>query len=288
MGKVLVGCSGWSYGDKAEKGGWVGSFYPNSMTKKLPYYSRFFNTAEFDAIYYKEFYSKMGRSTFAGMINATPANFEFSVKVPETITKEKKLSIDLGAMSAFDEFLEQISRLKQNKKLGAVLFQMSPNFTIEDYSNLEKFLERLPSGYDYALEFRHASWQTEGALELLRQHNIASVMTDSPEKQLEFLSETAITANHAFIRIHGRNKGFWYNYLYDKNELELWAEKVKAIREQIKTLRIYFNNHYAGKAVVNALEFKEMTTGLSNEQSNVLERARAHVTGEKPSLDKFS
>ena len=33
---------------------------------------------------------------------------------------------------------------------------------------------------------------------------------------------------------------------------------VNQIREQTKVLRIYFNNHYGGKAVVNAMQFKEM------------------------------
>jgi hypothetical protein len=32
MGKVIVGCCGWSYGDLAEKGGWVGAFYPGTST----------------------------------------------------------------------------------------------------------------------------------------------------------------------------------------------------------------------------------------------------------------
>jgi uncharacterized protein YecE (DUF72 family) len=137
MGKILVGCSGWSYGDKAEKGGWVGSFYPNTTTKKLPYYARYFSTAEFDAIYYEKLYSKMGPNTFFGIVNATPDNFEFSVKVPETITRDKKLSIDVGSISDFDDFLERISILKQSKKLGAILFQMSPNFTIDDYKCLK-------------------------------------------------------------------------------------------------------------------------------------------------------
>jgi hypothetical protein len=27
MGKLLLGCSGWSYSDPAEKGGWTGAFY---------------------------------------------------------------------------------------------------------------------------------------------------------------------------------------------------------------------------------------------------------------------
>jgi uncharacterized protein YecE (DUF72 family) len=49
--QMLIGCSGWNYGDDWKKGGWVGSFYPDSKTKRLRYYSEFFTTAEFDAIF---------------------------------------------------------------------------------------------------------------------------------------------------------------------------------------------------------------------------------------------
>jgi uncharacterized protein YecE (DUF72 family) len=65
MAQVLIGTSGWSYGDKAEKGGWVGVFYPNKFVKILPFYSQFFSTVEFDSIYYEKFYSKMGRGNYS-------------------------------------------------------------------------------------------------------------------------------------------------------------------------------------------------------------------------------
>src|SRR5919197_2694125 len=48
--QVLVGCSGWNYGDTPDKGGWTGVFYPDKDTKRLRYYSQFFNTAEMDSI----------------------------------------------------------------------------------------------------------------------------------------------------------------------------------------------------------------------------------------------
>jgi uncharacterized protein YecE (DUF72 family) len=86
---------------------------------------------------------------------------------------------------------------------------------------------------------------------------------------------------HSFIRFHGRNtKGhYWYNYLYSEQELRLWVEKVKQIREQTKVLRIYFNNHYGGKAVVNAMQFKEMNgISLSSEERKVLERAQEQIS----------
>jgi len=41
---------------------------------------------------------------------------------------------------------------------------------------------------------------------------------------------------------------------------------------------MYFNNHYGGKAVVNAMQFKEMIgMSLSKEERRVLERAQTYV-----------
>jgi uncharacterized protein YecE (DUF72 family) len=84
-------------------------------------------------------------------------------------------------------------------------------------------------------------------------------MTDSPKPdKLQFLSESIITANHSFIRWHGRNAKHRYNYLYSKSELKPWVDKVKQISLEMAAVRSYFNNHYRARAVVNALEFKEM------------------------------
>ena len=280
MGEFLLGCSGWNYTDTFDKGGWTGVFYPDKDTKRLRFYSQFFNTAEMDSIFYEKFYSKMTKGTFIGMVKATPENFQFSVKVPETITHRKRLEVKKGAITEFEIFLDKISPLKNSNKLGAILLQLPPSFTVNDFKNIEGFLDRLPTnGYDYSVEFRHPSWKTEGPWDMLKHYNIAAVMTDSPANEnLEFLSEvTVTTADHSFIRFHGRNvKGhYWYNYLYNKEELKPWVEKVEQIRKQTKVLRAYFNNHYGGKAVVNALQFKEMTgTALSEYEKKVLEHAQ--------------
>lgn len=286
---VLIGSSGWNYGDTPDKGGWTDVFYPDKDTKRLRYYSEFFNTAEMDSIFYEKFYSKMTKGTFIGMARATPEKFQFSVKVPETITHNKRLDINKGAMIDFQEFLDKISPLKTANKLGTILIQLPPSFTVSNFKNIEGFLDRLPSssGYDYAIEFRHPSWSTEGPWDMLRHYNIATVMTDSPAKEnLQFLSDITITtADHSFIRFHGRNtKGhYWYNYLYSKEELEPWIEKVSQIKRQTKVLRIYFNNHYGGKAIVNALEFKEMIGMPSSEKERrVLEKAQSYLTKQSP------
>jgi len=109
MGEFLLGFSGWNYPDTSDKGGWTGVFYPDKDTKRLRYYSQFFNTAEMDSTFYDRFYSQMTKGTFIGMTRATPEKFQFSVKVPETITHGKRLDVNKGAITAFEEFLDKIS-----------------------------------------------------------------------------------------------------------------------------------------------------------------------------------
>jgi uncharacterized protein YecE (DUF72 family) len=277
---ILIGCSGWSYSDSFDKGGWVKVFYPDAQTKKLRYYSQFFNTAEMDATFYEKFYMYMTKDTFTAMARGTPDNFQFSIKVPETVTHDKRLDISKGAMALLDEFLDKISPLKSTSKLGAILIQLPPSFTVKEFRNTEEFLDRLPSGYDYAIEFRNPSWNTEGPWDMLKHYNIAAVMTDSPEPdKLQFLSQPIVTANHTFIRWHGRQVKPRYNYLYSKEELKPWVDRVKSIAKETAVVRGYFNNHYGAKAVVNAIEFKQMLgTVLSQKERAVLENAQNYFS----------
>lgn len=279
--QIYLGCSGWSYSDPPEKGGWTKVFYPSSQTKRLSYYSRFFDTVEMDSTFYEKFYKYMTKQTFIGMDNATPENFEFSIKVPETVTHIKRLDVEKGAISSLEEFLDKISPLKIANKLGAILVQLPPSFTVSDFKDTENFLDRLPSGYQYALEFRHPSWNTEGPWEMLKHYDIAAVMTDSPlSDNLQYLAEVTITSkNHSFIRFHGRSSRHRYNYLYSKEELKHWIGKIKEIASKTNTLRIYFNNHYGAKAVINALEFKDMLgISLSNREKNALEFGKSYYS----------
>lgn len=287
---MRIGCSGWSYSDSFDKGGWVKVFYPDAQTRKLQYYAEFFDTAEIDATFYEKFYRYMTRDTFIAMDRATPENFQFSIKVPETVTHDNRLDVSMGAMALLTEFLEKISPLKFVNKLGAILIQLPPSFTVKEFQNTEEFLDRLPSGYDYAIEFRHPSWNTEGPWELLKHYNIAAVMTDSPKQdKLRFLSEPIVTANHSLIRWHGRQVKPRYNYLYSKEELKPWAEKVRQISTETTIVRGYFNNHYGARAVINAIEFKEMLDkNLSEREKTLIENARNFFfeTSRQSTLDK--
>lgn len=286
--QLYLGCSGWNYGDRAEKGGWLGVFYPDSKVRKLNYYSQFFDTVEMDATFYKRFYENMTKGLFIGLIKATPDSFKISVKVPETITHEKRLDPDKGAIEDMIAFHEKISPLQNNEKLGAIIIQLPPSYTIKELKKLEKFLKALRINEDtknnnnYALEFRNKSWDTEGTLELLSHYQIASVLTDSPaQENLGFLSnESNITSKSlGVIRFHGRNmtkSHYWYDYLYSEKELAPWVDKINRIKEQTDTIFVYFNNHYGGKAIVNALEFKGKSSSmpLTEKQNKKLHEAK--------------
>jgi uncharacterized protein YecE (DUF72 family) len=141
----------------------------------------------------------MTKGLFFGMVKATPQNFEFSIKVPERITHRKKLNINKDVMSDFKEFLDKISPLYYSGKLGAILIQLPPSFNIEYFNTLKIFrkytkktkkielintIKKVTNkAYQYAIEFRHRSCNTEGPWELLKYYNIANVITDSPEKE---------------------------------------------------------------------------------------------------------
>ena len=89
-----------------------------------------------------------------------------------------------------------------------------------------------------------------------------------------FLAVSTRGPSSAFRYMPSQNK-----HLVFETELKLWVEKVDKIRKQTKTLHVYFNNHYGGKAVVNALQFKA-TTGysLSEIERNALEHAEKYLS----------
>ena len=289
--KLFLGCSGWNYGDPSDKGGWLNVFYPDHKTRKLNFYSQFFNTVEMDATFYKKFYLNMTKSLFIGLTKATPDNFKISVKVPEIVTHEKRLDTNKDVIKDIVEFVEKISPLKNTDKLGALIIQLPPSFAIDEFPKVEKFLEALSSNENlvdnnYAIEFRNKTWNTEGTFELLRHYDIASVLTDSPiQENLEFLSDenNLTSTTMGVIRLHGRNTSkdhYWYDYLYSEEELLPWVNKIKKIKQQTESVFVYFNNHYGGKAIVNSLQFKELVKEghLTDNEKNVLEKAKKYIS----------
>jgi len=245
-GKYYIGCSGWWYKD------WDERFYPKGISEgsRLKYYARFFNTTEANVTFYR----LPSRRVVDGWARRTPRGFIFSVKAPQDITHAARLVYAERKMAKFFDLLEP---LKRSGKLGAILFQLPPEFTKTKafMDRLENFLGMLPSGYEYAVEFRHRSWIEESTFRLLERYNVAYVIVDEPLLPPDIY----ITADYAYIRLHGRGKRVWYYYNYNKEELVRWAEKVKVhVEPEVKRLYIYFNNHFRAYAPKNAREFIQL------------------------------
>jgi len=79
-----------------------------------------------------------------------------------------------------------------------------------------------------------------------------------------------VTSPIGYVRLHGRNYEQWfdsdsgadrYNYLYTGPELEKWKQRIDAIAGRAQKTFVVTNNHFEGKAAVNALQLKNMLTG---------------------------
>ncbi len=272
---ILIGCSGWSYDD------WVGRFYPMELAKKkgewFSYYSQYFNTVEINSTFYRPPGERQVQSWIAKA--KVLQGFEYSVKVPQLVTHVALVEGDLKKAVFWATTFERtcVKPLAEAGFLGGVLLQLSPYFKNEGTAlgNLKGLLDAVPTGeHDYAVEFRHRSWLDQSkkeiiteVLDILSESNVANVLIDGPGLTLS----KAQTADHAYIRFHGRNYDIWYkeekeddhrldryDYLYKKDQLEPWIPRIKEAELQAAKVRAFFNNHARAKSVRNAVLLMDM------------------------------
>jgi uncharacterized protein YecE (DUF72 family) len=112
---VRVGCAGWNIPRRSA------SHFKSEGTH-LERYSRTFNCCEINS----SFYRPHKYSTWERWAAAVPREFQFSVKVPRTITHEARLECEPEDVAAF---LKQVSFLGQ--KLGVLLVQLPPSCSFD-------------------------------------------------------------------------------------------------------------------------------------------------------------
>lgn len=260
MSRVLIGTCGYSYKD------WIGPVYPpgTKSIQMLPLYARRFPIVEIDSTYYRV----PSASTFESMMRRSPEGFRFTAKLPSAGTHLP----ELGSHRVHDDvrlFRHNLAPLLKAGRLAAVLAQFPNAFRPNDAtrSYLGMLREALPD-VPLAAEFRHREWQTNATLELLADLGIAIVLVDEPHFKGLVRESSDVTANFAYIRLHGRNaKNWWrgtnetrYDYLYTAGELEPWVKRIVdvAANPNVKEVLAFLNNHPRGQAVKNA----EMLTAM--------------------------
>jgi len=235
---VRVGCSGWNYAH------WRERVYPKGVPQRrwLEYYATLFDTVEIN----NTFYRLPARSAVASWVEGTPPDFLLSVKASRFLTHMKRLTdMERGV----ERFYERIEPLVESPKMGPVLWQLPENFHRND-ERLAGALDGLPPGR-HCFEFRHPSWFADEVYALLREHGVALVIGDHPERPFQ---THELTADWTFIRFHYGSRG--RNGNYSETELETWRARIGKWRREVEVFA-YFNNDWMGYAVKNGLWLKD-------------------------------
>jgi len=236
---VFIGCSGFYNND------WKGSLYPEDAKSKdfLTLYSRQFNTVEINSTFYR----KPTAKTLLKWHDETPEDFTFFIKIPKTVSHEKRLE---GCREEVAEFCRHISSGLQ-KKLAGFLYQFPPSFK-NTPENIQLIFETVDTGYFNVIEFRHESWWREEIYSLLGEHKIIFSGVSFPGN----LPEDVISNDPGMLyyRLHG--KPVLYKSEYSRDFIENLAETLKARRRQ--TMYIFFNNTWGTASIHNALYLKEI------------------------------
>jgi uncharacterized protein YecE (DUF72 family) len=160
---------------------------------------------------------------------------------------------------------EGLGPLLDAERLGALLLQFPISFknSPESRAYLLQVQGRF-SEYPLVLEVRHASWDDPLTLETLSDLGIGFCNIDQPRLGASIRATSEATSEIGYVRLHGRNYKNWfaenrepherYDYLYTFKELEPWADRARSISERTRSTYVVTNNHFEGKAVVNALQ----------------------------------
>ncbi len=233
---VHIGTSGWSYPH------WRGAFYPDDLPagRFLAYYAARLRSVEIN----NTFYRLPNVQVCAEWREETPPDFLFAAKASRYITHMKKLR---DPQSGLGRFLQRMEVLED--KLGPVLFQLPPHWRL-NLDRLAAFLEALPPGFRYAMEFRDPSWFDPQVYALLTEHGVAFCNYDLDGR----VSPLIVSADFVYVRLHGPREAYRGNY--DGRALAAWARRIQAWRAQGKAVHCYFDNDESAYAVHNALRLQ--------------------------------
>jgi uncharacterized protein YecE (DUF72 family) len=234
---IRIGTAGWAIPAA------VANRFP-AEASALERYASVFNAVEINSTFHRSHQTK----TFERWRDTVPGNFEFSVKIPKSITHVAKL-VDCSA--ALDTFLVEASHL--GPKLGPLLLQLPPSLAF-DPDVAGPFCKLLDASGRFAIacEPRHASWFTTEADTWLSERRIARVAAD-PAKH-DGAATPGGWRGLSYYRLHGSPRMYYSSYE---------AEQIESLRAQIDSDEApqrwcIFDNTASGAAALNALELQSV------------------------------
>ncbi|WP_433342429.1 DUF72 domain-containing protein [Micromonospora sp. CA-111912] len=286
MGEIKVGTASWTDRTLLDSG-----WYPQTADtpeKRLAYYAKKFPLVEVDATYY----SPPAERTARLWAERTPGGFTFNVKAFSLLTghptrvsalykdlrpdtdKRNVYPGDLPAQSyeeVWTRFLSALDPLVEAGRLGALLFQFPPWFTIKR-DNKQYLLEvaRRCAPLRPVFEFRHESWfdgaNRDETLGFLREHALAYVCVDMPQGHRSSVPPVLeATADLAVVRFHGHSDKWTskdihekFGYDYSDRELRDWAPKLRKLADQASETHVLMNNCHRDNAQRNGQRLQSL------------------------------
>ncbi len=282
--RVRIGPAGWSYPD------WAGYVYPARLPRgfhEAAFLAEYFDTIEINTSFYQPIRPQHAALWLARV--ASNPRFLFTAKLWQRFTHDPSATVEdeRAVRAGFDVLCEA-------GKLGAVLLQFPFSFhrTAETTAYLAAVLRRF-ADYPLVVEVRHGSWYAPEVFSLLQESGAGFCNIDQPIIGHSLAPSEQVTSPVGYIRLHGRRYDTWfsddpavpaherYNYLYSLEELEPWAGRIRKVTEHARNVFVVTNNHFQGKAVVNALQLIHI---LKGEKVKVPEPLRQHY----PQLESIS
>lgn len=208
-------------------GGWVfapwrgGMFYPEGLVQRreLEYASRQLSAIEINGTYYGE----QKPATYAKWRDEVPEGFVFSAKAPKRITQSRKLAGTRGQVEGFVEGIVELGRA-----LGPLVWQFADGKKM-DREDFAAFLDLLPKQAQgrklrHVVEIRDPSFVDAELVALVRQHNVATVFTDSED----YPSFADLGADFVYARLMRSQARLTQGY--PAPAMAQWAQRVQAWR----------------------------------------------------------
>jgi uncharacterized protein YecE (DUF72 family) len=265
---VRVGISGWRYP------AWRGDFYPKGLPQRreLEYAGEHLTSIEING----SFYSLQRATSYAAWRADVADDFVFAVKGPRYVSHLKRLKdVEVPLANFFASGV-----LALGPKLGPLLWQLPENLRF-DAGVLDAFLSGLPrtataaaelaKDHDdkvpqdralteaesngpihYALEFRSTTFATAEAADILRRHEVATVLADTAGRWPRVDQDTGPVR---YARLHGDQE--LYASGYTDRALDEWAERCRGWASGGQDVHVYFDNDMKGYAPHDAMRLIE-------------------------------
>jgi uncharacterized protein YecE (DUF72 family) len=188
---IRIGPAGWQYRD------WQGVVYPKPKARgfdELSYIAEYFDTVEINT----SFYGPPKETTAQKWLDSVKhkATFRFTAKLYQGFTHKRDATPEEEKL-----FKDAIGLMVGAGKLGAVLMQFPWSFKAEgenrEYLNIliRKFRE-----FPLVLEIRHASWITDGVLDMLAELGVGLANIDQPLFHRSVRPSAVVTSRVAYVR----------------------------------------------------------------------------------------